>query len=292
MVMSNLATVNGNGKLASVGQWNSEQIKILKDQIAKDCTDSELALFGQICQRTGLDPFARQIYAIKRGKGDKSKMTVQTSIDGFRKIASDTQEHAGTDDSTFDEGISLYEALTEGRKFPVVATTTVWKIVAGQRCPFTASASFDQYKQESDVWENSRPTCDKKLNDTWAKMPWLMLAKCSEALALRKAFPAKLSGLYTADEMAQADTEVVTVKAVEIKFDALKDLQAWAKENDFDFETEVKPEIRKGLGVAESAKLSTKEVKEGLTPELVQKIKDTLFPQEFHPDTTDVEIVA
>jgi hypothetical protein len=64
--------------------------------------------------------------------------------------------------------------------------------------PFTAIAKFSEYNAGGSMWQ---------------KMPANQLAKCAEALALRKAFPHQLSGLYTPDEMAQGDTAPVVVEA-------------------------------------------------------------------------------
>lgn len=167
--------------------FSDSQVRLLKSTILDEQTSNdELALFSLVCGRTGLDPFARQIYGIRR----KGKLTFQTSIDGYRLIADRTQKYAGSDDAIFDEGLNLYQHLLTDRKQPTVATVTVWKLVDGIRCPFTASASWSQYSQ----------AYNGKLTETWAKMPHLMLSKCAESLALRKAFPAELSGIYTSEE--------------------------------------------------------------------------------------------
>jgi phage recombination protein Bet len=186
-----------NGELSV---FSKDQVSLLKRTILDEkTTDDELMLFSMICQRTGLDPFARQIYGIRRWQNGSEKLTIQTSIDGCRLMADRTGKYAGSEDPVFDGGLSLYEAISSGRQLPITATVTVWKICGGQRCPFTASASFQQYAQFKK---------DGSLMPTWVKMPHLMLSKCAEALALRKAFPAELSGIYTGEEMSSIDNPV------------------------------------------------------------------------------------
>ena len=136
-----------------------------------------ILLFARVCKETSLSPFKRQIYIIRRG----SKFTLQTGIDGFRVIAESTGQYAGSDDTVFDN---------EDR--PQKGTVTIWKMVGSERCPFTATARWEQYYPGD------------AQGFMWKKMPHLMLGKCAEALALRKAFPGKLGGLYTTEEMEQA----------------------------------------------------------------------------------------
>ena len=176
--------------------FTSAQVDLIKRTICKDATDDELKLFLYVSQRSGLDPLSRQIHAIKRWDAQQQRnvMAIQTGIDGYRLIADRTGQYAGNSAPTFGE---YTETDSTEELVPEWAEVTITKVVAGEDRQFTARAYYDEYVQTK---KDGKPT------SMWAKMPHGQLAKCAETLALRKAFPNDLSGLYTHEEMQQADT--------------------------------------------------------------------------------------
>jgi phage recombination protein Bet len=174
--------------MSNLTTWTPEQTQLISSTIAPGCSGDELKLFAYACQRTGLDPFSRQIYAIKRG----NKMTIQAGIDGLRSIAERSGQLDGSE--TYWCGADgAWQDVWLGNTPPAAAKTIIHR--KGSNHAFTGVARFADYNAGQGLW---------------SKMPAAMIAKCSEALALRKAFPANLSGVYTTDEMEQAEEVTVT----------------------------------------------------------------------------------
>jgi phage recombination protein Bet len=175
-----------------------QKLDLLKETICKGATDQEFQLFVNICQRTGLDPFMKQVFPVKRwdSKLGRESMTVQTSIDGYRLIAERSGNYVPGNEPTFtyDKDGNLISATAYVKKR---TSDGIWHEIS-------ASAFYDEYCQR-----------DKQGNPTqfWKKMRHTMLAKCAEALCLRKAFPADLHQLYTQEEMEQAQVVQVSPAA-------------------------------------------------------------------------------
>lgn len=161
-------------------------LQTVRAVLAPDLSDDELRLFAMVANRSGLDPFAKQVYAVKRS----GRVTFQTGIDGYRSIAARTGLYDGQDEPEYGP------IVEKPYPHPEYATVRVYR--KGVSRPIAATAYWDEYVPSSD--------------SMWRKMPRVMLAKVAEALALRKAFPYDPENrhgigadLYTADEMAQAE---------------------------------------------------------------------------------------
>lgn len=172
-------------------EWTDENKKLLKSIVAmgkndREPTADELRLFALVVDRTELDPFARQIYAIMR----KGRLSIETSIDGFRLIAHRSGEYAGQEGPFWCGDDSKWVDVWLAKTPPKAAKVIVHR--KGFATGLSRVALWDEYAQNvNNDWS------------TWKKMPAHLLAKCAEALSLRAAFPQELSGLYTSEEMDQ-----------------------------------------------------------------------------------------
>jgi len=187
---------------------NQQKNLIIKTIMPEGSTSDELELFIAVCRRTKLDPFSRQIYATKI----LGKLSVQATIDGFRVIAERSGEYEGQTVPLYLDKQGLWHEVWIQQGFPVAAKVGVYK--KGFKEPLYGVAKWSSYV----------PITHKGMGYMWSKMPEVMIAKVAEALALRKAFPNDLSGVYSAEEMEQAkvvvvedSTNTVTAKLPDIK---------------------------------------------------------------------------
>ena len=181
--------------------WTPDQRAALDALGIDGAEPGDLKVFLSYAQRTGLDPFARQIYLIGRNVNEqvggqwrsRRRFTIQVGIDGFRVIAARTGKYRGQAGPEWcgDDGVWRDVWLSSGP--PAAARVAV--LHADFDGPLWSIALLSEYMPTNKKGEPS---------GLWARMPALMLAKVAEALSMRKAFPADLSGVYVAEEMDQA----------------------------------------------------------------------------------------
>lgn len=190
--------------LATTYGYSQEQIEVVRNQICLTATDVELEFFLATCKRVSLDPFARQIYFIKRRQriedawGNESWVDVgkpETSIDGLRASAEMTGEYGGQGPLQWCGEDGRWCDVWLKKDPPMAAKATIYR--AGRE-PLVHVALFDEYAPK---YKNGG------LPAMWKKMPANQIAKCAEAAGIRRAFPRDLSGLYTDVEMEHTQTD-------------------------------------------------------------------------------------
>lgn len=182
-----------------------QQLKdIYMKTVFSGLTEDEAVVAYRLAKRRNLDVEAKQIFFVPyTDKQGRRTVVSQTSIDGFRLIASKSGKYGGSVDPKltvkFKDGTKavLSHEEYDPSEIDHIISGTISVINTDFPQPQTATALFKSYCKQY----NGNPT------GLWATMPDVMILKCAEALALRKAFPQDLSGIYTSDEMEQAKND-------------------------------------------------------------------------------------
>jgi hypothetical protein len=182
----------------------------------EDASDGEIELFWHLSQKSGLDPFNREIYMIGRNTEVAfyvkvnpddpnsqqrkemrwvTKYTVQVAINGFRKRAREIADAKGiklgmsTPLWCGEDGV--WREVWPEKNPPLASKFTVYR--DGE--PFTFVAHFSEFSQTKS---------GGGLTAMWEKMQANQIRKCAEANAIQMAFPDELGGLILEDA-AQPD---------------------------------------------------------------------------------------
>lgn len=166
-----------------VPQFTPDQLKLIRDTIAKNASADELQLFLYRAKSMGLDPLKPgQIHFVKYGTGAG---TIVVGVEGFRSIAHRSGKFSG-----IERGVKRDEK---------------GKITHGWAKVFRSDWSNPAYE------ESAFAEYDTGRNN-WVKMPETMIKKVAECAALRMAFPNELGGVYAPEEMDQAEKNAAQVR--------------------------------------------------------------------------------
>lgn len=202
--MSNIAT------LPVPSTYDNRQIALIKRTVAADTNDDEFNLFLHTARHLRLDPLRRQVYALVYNKSnqEKRKMSIIVGIDGFRTIADRTGNYRPDEDEPDIEFDDTLKSPTNPAGI-VKAKVKVWKFSHGAWHKTTGVARWTEFVPLTEEWAydaeqgkrapTGRVTLDPKSN--WFRMPCVMLPKCAESAALRKAWPDDLTHVYAPEEM-------------------------------------------------------------------------------------------
>lgn len=164
-----------------------------------------MAAFIQACNRTGLDPTTKQIYAALMS----GKWTVLVGVDGMRVVAQRTGQYEGqTPVEWTADGKTWVDAwlpeLQGGKKGDHPAAARVGILRRGFSQPLMQVVTWAEFGMDS-----------RFKGDNWGTRPAHMLGIRAETHALRKAFPNDLSGLYTPEDFD--NDEIDTSDAIVIE---------------------------------------------------------------------------
>jgi len=168
--MSDLPATTAAGGIIPA-HYSQQQVQLIRDMCAKDCTENEFLLLMQLAKTYSLDPFAKQIWAVKYGQNPAQ---IFVGRDGLLAIAHRSGQFDGIQSGSRMEDGELIGWCTVHRK--------------DMAHPFEVTVYASEYSTGRNLWKDK---------------PRTMIQKVAEAQCLRRAF--SISGLYSPEEIDTGD---------------------------------------------------------------------------------------
>ena len=154
----------------AVDRYTDEtMLNTLKETVCKGATVPQFRMFIEVCKRTGLDPFLREIWVVP-GVG------VMAGRDGYLRVANEHPMFDGMDT----------KVERDAQSKPVKATCSVYR--KDRSHPITCEAYYNEYKKAGNVWQT---------------YPSAMISKVAEVLALKRSF--SINGVVTEEEIGEQE---------------------------------------------------------------------------------------
>lgn len=163
-------------------------VNTIRQTVAKGANDAQLRMFLEVCKRTGLDPFLKEIWYVPE------KGIIMAGRDGYLRVANENPNFDGMET----------RVERDEKNVPIKAVCTVWR--KDRTHAIICEAYYSEYKKSSPVW---------------SQYPSAMISKVAEVLALKRSFA--INGVVTEEEIGDGSGSASAAQVIaEQKIEAMK----------------------------------------------------------------------
>ena len=190
--------MNTPASLPALAINEAQLVTVLENSLYPGASPQSIAMVINYCQAAGLDPMQKPAHIVPMwdSKAGRMRDVIMPGIGLYRTQAARTGQYAGVTEPEY--GPDVTEKIG-GQEI----TYPLWcKVVVKRMMPngqIVEFAAIERWKENYAVKGGKEKSIAP--NAMWTKRPYAQLAKCSEAQALRKAFPEMVGSQPTADEM-------------------------------------------------------------------------------------------
>jgi len=179
-------------------KFSKTQVKLIREIVSPSLSKIKgeerqelyFNMFMNYARRTGLDPMAKQLYALMI----QDTFVIHTGIGGLRATALRTKEYAGKTKPIF-KGNADFTYENKQYTAPHSCEMEVYRRgPSGEKDAFPAVCYWDEFYPGPRGYK-------------WRTSPHLMLAKCTEAQCLKMGFEIELAGIELTDNIDRIKSE-------------------------------------------------------------------------------------